>query len=80
MKYPIDTMKLEDWKQVRSIYSEGINTGNSTFESEPPDWEKWDSIHLPGHRLVVREDDCILAWVAHNTIKVLSPRPIPFEP
>lgn len=38
------------------------------FESEPPDWEKWDSTHLPGHRLVVREDDRILAWAALSPV------------
>jgi len=31
MEYMIDIMKPEDWQQVRSIYREGIGTGNSTF-------------------------------------------------
>lgn len=58
----IDIMKPEDWQQVRSIYLEGIGTGNSTFEINAPDWDKWDSAHLKEHRLVAREGDLVLAW------------------
>jgi phosphinothricin acetyltransferase len=54
MEYMIDIMKPEDWQQVRSIYREGIGTGNSTFEADAPDWDKWDSAHLQEHRLVVQ--------------------------
>ena len=67
MEYVIDNMKPGDWEQVRSIYLEGISTGNSTFEDDAPDWEKWDSVHLHEPRLVTRADKTILAWV------VLSP-------
>jgi L-amino acid N-acyltransferase YncA len=68
MEYSIDIMRQEDWEQVRSIYLEGISTGNSTFESNAPDWEKWDSGHLPDHRLVVREDNRVLAWAALSPV------------
>ena len=61
-------MKPEDWQQVRSIYLEGIATGNSTFEADVPAWEKWDSAHLPEHRLVVREGNSILAWAALSPV------------
>jgi phosphinothricin acetyltransferase len=63
-EYVIDSMRPEDWEQVRSIYLEGISTGNSTFEADAPDWEKWDSAHLPEHRLVIRVSDSVLAWAA----------------
>jgi hypothetical protein len=36
MEYLTDIMKPEDWQQVRSIYLEGIGTGNSTFEADAP--------------------------------------------
>ncbi|MDQ1313530.1 MAG: hypothetical protein QG605_2069 [Euryarchaeota archaeon] len=36
MEHLIDIMKPEDWEQVRSIYLEGIATGNSTFEADLP--------------------------------------------
>mgnify|MGYP001765775326 CR=1 FL=1 len=29
----IDGMRPEDWEEVRSIYAEGIDTGNATFEA-----------------------------------------------
>jgi len=63
-EYLIDMMKPEDWEQVRSIYLEGIGTGNSTFEAEAPDWQKWDFAHLREHRFVIRESNSILGWVA----------------
>ena len=30
---------------------EGIATGNATFETEAPPWEKWDSSHIRDCRL-----------------------------
>jgi phosphinothricin acetyltransferase len=53
-----------DWRQVRAIYSEGIQTRNATFETAVPDWETWDSDHLQDCRLVVVEDDRVLGWAA----------------
>lgn len=64
----IDTMKSEDWANVRLIYLEGIGTGNSTFESEVPGWKKWDSAHIDDHRLVVREGQRVLAWAALSSV------------
>ena len=72
MEYMIDIMKPEDWQQVRSIYREGIGTGNSTFEADAPDWDKWDSAHLQEHRLVVREGNTILAWAALSSVSARS--------
>ncbi len=68
MENLIDIMKPEDWEQVRTIYLGGIGTGNSTFEADAPDWDKWDSAHLLEHRLVIREDDTILAWAALSPV------------
>jgi len=45
-------MQPELWPTVREIYREGIATGNATFETELPEWEKWDSSHLKNCRLV----------------------------
>ncbi|MBO0871546.1 MAG: N-acetyltransferase [Micromonosporaceae bacterium] len=38
--------------QVLEIYRLGIATGSATFETEPPDWERFDATRLPGHRFV----------------------------
>jgi len=68
MEYLIDNMRAEDWEQVRSIYLEGINTGNSTFEADAPNWDKWDSAHLHKPRLVTRADDMVVAWAALSPV------------
>lgn len=72
MNYPIDSMKADDWEQVRSIYLEGIATGNATFETEAPSWEKWDAEHLLKMRLVARDGDKILGWVALSPVSKRS--------
>jgi phosphinothricin acetyltransferase len=48
MHYPIVPMPPDLWPAVREIYREGIATGNASFETEVPDWEKWDSSHRKG--------------------------------
>ena len=68
MEYLIDIMKPGDWNHVRSVYLEGIATGNATFEVDASDWERWDRDHLPDHRFVIREGDNVLAWVALSPV------------
>jgi len=68
MEYSIDEMNADDWIQVQSIYLEGISTGHATFEAEAPGWEKWDSNHIHGCRLVARSDRDILGWAALNPV------------
>ncbi|PYS48998.1 MAG: N-acetyltransferase [Acidobacteria bacterium] len=72
MEYIIDTMNMADWDQVRSIYIEGIRTGQATFETEAPDWERWDASHLPECRLVARACETIAGWVALSPISTRS--------
>jgi L-amino acid N-acyltransferase YncA len=55
MHYPILPMPPDLWLAVREIYREGIATGNATFETELPDWEKWDANHRKDCRLVALE-------------------------
>lgn len=64
----IDKMAPSDWPAVRRIYEEGIETGDATFESEPPPWEEWDAAHLPACRLVAREGDSVLGWAALSLV------------
>jgi phosphinothricin acetyltransferase len=52
MEYAIIPMPPELWPAVREIYREGIATGNATFETELPDWDKWDNSHRKDCRLV----------------------------
>ena len=55
MDFPIMPMPPDLWPAVREIYREGIVTGNATFETELPEWEKWDSNHRKDCRLVALE-------------------------
>jgi L-amino acid N-acyltransferase YncA len=55
MNYPILPTPPDLWPAVREIYREGIATGSATFETEVPDWEKWDSSHRKDCRLVALE-------------------------
>lgn len=68
MSYQIEPLQSSDWNEVRSIYEEGIATGNATFETEAPSWERWDASHLPGCRLVARGPDGILGWAALSPV------------
>jgi phosphinothricin acetyltransferase len=60
----VQKMANGDWAAVRAIYEQGIRTGNATFETQSPDWEAWDSAHLPDCRLVARRQGQIMGWAA----------------
>ena len=61
-------MQPDDWPAVREIYAQGIATGNATFETEVPGWEKWDSGHLRECRLVARDGTSLLGWAALSPV------------
>ncbi len=67
MDFIVDKMRDEDWPEVVSIYREGIAGGNATFETDAPDWEKWDKGHLRDCRLIARAAGEVIGWA------VLSP-------
>lgn len=57
-----------------TIYQQGIETGEATFETRAPSWEEFDARRLPGHRLVaVGADDGVLGWIA---VTPYSSRPV----
>jgi len=60
----IESMRETDWEQVRTIYLEGIATGDATFEELAPSWDGWDSQHLFRCRLVAKRDDEVVGWAA----------------
>ncbi len=57
-----------DWPAVRAIYLEGIATGNATFETSAPDWDRWDRDHLPTCRLTARLAGDIVGWAALSPV------------
>lgn len=64
MELVITEMHPGDWEAVRTIYLEGIATGHATFESEAPDWEKWDQNHLAEPRLVAKSGHRVVGFAA----------------
>jgi len=68
MNCSIIAMQPEHWPAVRDIYAEGISTGNATFETELPSWEKWDTGHRKDCRLLACDNDRILGWAALSAI------------
>jgi L-amino acid N-acyltransferase YncA len=68
VKYTIDTLHASHWEAVRSIYLEGIATGNATFETDGPDWETWNRNHLSFARLIARSGDGVVGWAALSPV------------
>lgn len=68
MNFTIEKMKDNDWPQVAGIYREGIATGDATFETDVPEWEKWDKGHLSGCRLVARTGNQVIGWAALSPV------------
>jgi L-amino acid N-acyltransferase YncA len=68
MNMIIDTIKPKDWELIRAIYLEGVDTGNATFETGAPNWEKWHNDHLPQCRLAARMAKTVLGWVALSPV------------
>ncbi|MDT5296618.1 MAG: hypothetical protein QOJ76_3498 [Acidobacteriota bacterium] len=69
MKFLIERMLPGHWERVRAIYLEGLATGDATFETEPPEWDRWDAGHLPCCRLVALEGGGRVAgWAALSPV------------
>jgi L-amino acid N-acyltransferase YncA len=68
MSFVINKMTPQDWQAVRAIYLEGIATRNATFETDAPDWGKWDRDHLADCRLVAREGDQVIGWATLSPV------------
>jgi L-amino acid N-acyltransferase YncA len=68
----ITLMRPQDWAAVREIYGQGIASGNATFETELPAWEKWDTSHHKDCRFVARAGDNasepLLGWAALSPV------------
>jgi L-amino acid N-acyltransferase YncA len=54
----------DDWPAVRTIYAQGIATGNATFETEVPAFDRWAAAHPPQYRFVAILGGDIVGWVA----------------
>lgn len=64
----IRALTIDDWERVRSIYLEGIATGQATFETRAPSWAEWDRAHLPAPRLVAASEKDVIGWAAVSPV------------
>lgn len=68
----IRPMNPGDWPSVRAIFTEGIETGQATFEAAAPDWEQFNAGRLPDHRFVAVASGLVVGWTA---VSPVSARP-----
>jgi L-amino acid N-acyltransferase YncA len=61
-------MTPADWPDVARIYADGLATGVASFETDVPEWEKWDAAHRPELRLVAELDGAIAGWLAVSSV------------
>jgi L-amino acid N-acyltransferase YncA len=64
----VEPMRPGDWPAAREIYEQGIAGGNATFESYAPSWDAWDRAHLRQCRLVARDGDRVVGWIALSPV------------
>jgi len=69
----IRDLRPGDWPEVSRIYTEGIATGNATFETDVPSWDEWAGAHRPTPRLVGTVAGEVVAWAA---VTPVSSRPV----
>ena len=61
----VRTLQPTDWPAVKTIYEQGIATGNATFEAQAPEWETWTAAHRPDCRFVAEnEAGEVCGWAA----------------
>lgn len=70
-RFTIANMTVTDWPEVQSIYAEGIDGRQATFETKVPEWNYWDASHHRFGRLVARRKGKVVGWAALSPI---SPR------
>ena len=57
-------MLPQHWGAVKTIYEEGIATGNATFQTAAPGWQEWDNAHVKTCRIIATENNEVLGWAA----------------
>lgn len=65
-----------DADAVLEVYAQGLATGTATFETQVPDWARWDAGHLPSPRPVAVQDPVdgdpggadLLGWAALSPV------------
>jgi len=72
--YTLRPMSEADLPTVLSIYQQGIDGGDATFESAPPTPEQFDASRLAEHRIVAASrSGRVVGWAA---VSPVSPRAV----
>ena len=63
-------MQSVDYPSVSRIFTQGIETGNATYDTSAAVWEDWDAKHLMHSRWVVKSanEGSVLGWVALSPV------------
>jgi L-amino acid N-acyltransferase YncA len=64
----IAALTAEHAESVLAIYQAGLDSGNASFETVAPSWERWDADHLPEHRFVAIADGSVLGFIAASPV------------
>lgn len=58
----------DDWEAVKTIYEEGIRTGNATFETDVPSKEQWFASHNLACSIVGLEGEQVVGWASLSPV------------
>lgn len=61
-------MLPQHWEAVKTIYEQGIATGNATFQTTAPTYQSWDDAHIKTCRLVATLNNEIVGWAALTAV------------
>ena len=53
-----------DFSSVKSIYQQGIDTGNATFQKKAKAWNEWNLSFLASCRIVAEINGKVVGWAA----------------
>ncbi|RBW68673.1 GNAT family N-acetyltransferase [Bacillus taeanensis] len=59
----------QDWHRIRDIYKQGIESGQATFETKVPSWEKWISSKKAECTVAAHTDEnIIIGWASVSPV------------
>jgi L-amino acid N-acyltransferase YncA len=64
----VTAFRPEHWEEVRAIYSEGIATGQATFETDTPNWDSWNAGRLNVGRRIAQQGGRFVGWAALSPV------------
>jgi len=57
-----------EFQSVKSIYQQGIDTSQATFEQTSKGWDEWDKSYMNSCRLVALMGDKVIGWAALSPV------------